>query len=94
MPGASYCYGCNCFYNLLGDFDVCCQAIWVQVQVQVQQAVLGLVFQKKNDALKDALKNKLAYFGLSAQKGEGGMVEITKKLLDQMGIQMLKMAPT
>ena len=39
-------------------------------------------------------KKKLAYFGLSAQKGEGGMVEITKKLLDQMGIQMLRMAPT
>ena len=52
----------------------------------------GVPIEKRR--VKGCLKKKLAYFGLSAQKGEGGMVEITKKLLDQMGIQMLRMAPT
>ena len=54
---------------------------------------LGLPIKKNPTHLRDALKNILTYFGLSAQKGGGGMGEIPKKLLDQKGIQMLRMAP-
>ena len=52
----------------------------------------GVPIEKRR--VKGCLKKQISIFWVVSSKGGRGMVEITKKLLDQMGIQMLRMAPT